>query len=192
MSSSDFLFLSLFIDLEPNIASTIQIVSPVARGSIVPPSAGVAWYVPANALVVNSTAKTDSATIASAALAVNQKGGATGAPNQPVSNVAVTGSDGVIYTKKQTVSTASVESLRRDVDQPLRRSTSDYNQVFAGNGASSSSPHDASIEGTAYLTYTVINNSTYNVATCLDFCSSISTCGMSIIYDSRRKYSSSR
>ncbi|KAJ7867231.1 hypothetical protein B0H14DRAFT_3590403 [Mycena olivaceomarginata] len=36
--------------------------------------------------------------------------------------------------------------------------------------------HDASIEGTAYLTYTVVNNATYNVQACLDWCAGINGC----------------
>ncbi|KIJ33759.1 hypothetical protein M422DRAFT_182877 [Sphaerobolus stellatus SS14] len=36
--------------------------------------------------------------------------------------------------------------------------------------------NDASIEGTAYLTYTVVPNSTYNVDACLSFCNTVPGC----------------
>lgn len=157
-------------------------MSPVARSAVVAPAARGAWYAPANALVVNSTAKTDATTIANTANSINQKTGASGAPNQPVASVSVTAVDGTILSKKQTVSTTSVQNVRRGTEQPSRRAISDYTQVFTGNGASATSPHDASIQGTAYLTYTVVNNSTYNIAACLDFCSSIPTCGWSTIF----------
>ena len=58
-----------------------------------------------------------------------------------------------------------------------RRAPSDYQEVFPGIGPDDPSSRDASIEGPAYLTFKVVNNATYNVAECVDFCSGIPKCG---------------
>ncbi|KAJ7431038.1 hypothetical protein B0H11DRAFT_2132482 [Mycena galericulata] len=42
-----------------------------------------------------------------------------------------------------------------------------FTEVFSGLAPGA---HDASIEGPAYLTYTVVSNATYNVAACQDWC----------------------
>jgi len=42
-----------------------------------------------------------------------------------------------------------------------------FKEVFSGLAPN---VHDASIEGPAYLTYTVVNNATYNVAACQNWC----------------------
>ncbi|THV02255.1 hypothetical protein K435DRAFT_792764 [Dendrothele bispora CBS 962.96] len=61
------------------------------------------------------------------------------------------------------------ELARRDSDfSPDPR----YEQVFGDNG----DDHDGSIQGTAYLTYTVVDNSTYNVLDCLQFCDRVKDC----------------
>jgi len=61
-----------------------------------------------------------------------------------------------------------------------RRALSDYQEVFPGvGGPDEPSSRDASIEGPAYLTFKVVNNATYNIAECVDFCSGIPKCGMS-------------
>ncbi|KAG5641155.1 hypothetical protein DXG03_005881 [Asterophora parasitica] len=51
-----------------------------------------------------------------------------------------------------------------------------YIRQFAGTGTGPNA-RDGSIEGDGYLTYTVVNNATYNVAACLNFCTSVNGCG---------------
>ncbi len=69
---------------------------------------------------------------------------------------------------------------RRRVD-PLarspRRSPGLYETVFTGSGTGPND-RDASIHGTAFLTFTTVDNSTYNIAACEAFCDGIETCGM--------------
>ena len=76
---------------------------------------------------------------------------------------------------------ASSTNSRRSLNL-AKRLTSGYEQVFAGTGTGPND-RDASIEGTAYLTYTVVDNSTYNVQQCLDFCDRVDGCGMLIYRD---------
>jgi hypothetical protein len=109
---------------------------------------------------------------------VNQKGGATDKtpPNQPVPETTLTAIDGELLTNKTTVSGAptSLESFR-NASTLNRRTNSGYELVFAGSG--SGSGPDGSIQGTAYLTYTVLPNNTYNIDGCLSFCDSVQQCG---------------
>ncbi|KAG5641001.1 hypothetical protein DXG03_006433, partial [Asterophora parasitica] len=56
-----------------------------------------------------------------------------------------------------------------------------YTPVFKGAGTGEDD-RDASIEGTGYLTYTVMNNATYNIKGCLDFCTSINRCVFANLY----------
>jgi hypothetical protein len=56
-----------------------------------------------------------------------------------------------------------------------KREAGKFEKVFDGLPADQ---HDASIQGTAYLTYTVVNNATYNVQGCLDWCSTVKGCGV--------------
>ena len=61
----------------------------------------------------------------------------------------------------------------------MKRDYSDYTQVFTGTGTGPSD-RDGSIQGTAYLTFTLIpNTTTYEVATdaCQNYCDGIETCG---------------
>jgi len=55
------------------------------------------------------------------------------------------------------------------------RDPSDYEEVFTGSGTGPND-RDASIEGTAYLTFGLVDNSTYNVDACLAFCDSVDQC----------------
>ncbi|KAF8186319.1 hypothetical protein BJ912DRAFT_1022842 [Pholiota molesta] len=82
--------------------------------------------------------------------------GPTGAPDQLVSDTAVPAVDGQITTPGSTNST----------DIPTRRSFSRH----------APSRH-ASIHGTAFLTFTTVNNATYNIARCEAFCDTIDNCG---------------
>ncbi|TFK66960.1 hypothetical protein BDN72DRAFT_771355, partial [Pluteus cervinus] len=64
---------------------------------------------------------------------------------------------------------------RRDIDG------FSYEEVFSGSGVARSD-RDGSIQGTAYLTYTVVPNSTYNVDACLNFCDSVNGCVFANLY----------
>lgn len=128
-----------------------------------------------NTLNLNGTG-TDIQTIASTVQIVNQKGGATDntPPNQPVPETTVTAVDGQLVTNQTTVSAApTVLGSFQNSNTPTKRLISDYEEVFAG----STSGMDGSIEGTAYLTYTVLPNSTYDIDGCLSFCDSVQQCG---------------
>jgi len=116
---------------------------------------------------------TDTDTIVNTVSQVDQKSGATGdaPPNQPPPPVLVTAVDGVLTN--QTVDSVASTSTRRGL---VQRSASDYEQLFAGTGTGPND-RDGSIEGTAYLTYTVVDNSTYSVQQCLDFCDRVEGCG---------------
>jgi hypothetical protein len=150
--------------------------TPFARGGVTPAS-GAAWN--PTKFVANATAKTDFTTIQRTASIIDQKSGAVGVPNQSIAAVSLTANDASIL---QTPTKIDVTLVRRDlkgrdVEQPSRRAVTDYSQIFAGLGAASSAPNDGAIVGTAYLTYTTVANSTYNVNACLSWCSTVSGCG---------------
>ncbi|KAG5641038.1 hypothetical protein DXG03_006312 [Asterophora parasitica] len=50
-----------------------------------------------------------------------------------------------------------------------------FRQEFAGTGTGVDD-RDGSIVGNAYLTYTVLNNATYDVTGCINFCNSVNRC----------------
>ncbi|KAJ7302501.1 hypothetical protein DFH08DRAFT_905103 [Mycena albidolilacea] len=64
-------------------------------------------------------------------------------------------------------------------DGVAKREAGKFEKVFDGLPADQ---HDASIQGTAYLTYTVVNNATYNVQGCLDWCSTVKGCVFVNVY----------
>jgi len=127
-------------------------------------------------------ALTDKETIAKTANVVDQKGGAFGKPNQPVSRAVVTAVDGRILPFKKSSAygsstSPSAPALRARFHESLIRSVNDYELVFPGTGVGSKA-RDAAVEGTAYLTFELVSNSTYNVYDCLKFCDSVKGCGM--------------
>ncbi|KAF6752071.1 hypothetical protein DFP72DRAFT_906001 [Ephemerocybe angulata] len=125
---------------------------------------------------------TDIDTIDSTAQIVEQKDGPTAdsPPNQPISDTVVTAVDGELTEAGAATPSNSTSNGRRTLPKK-RRAVSDYNLVFSGTGTRSTD-RDASIQGTAYLTFRVIDNSTYNVDTCLDFCSSEPKCVFANLY----------
>jgi hypothetical protein len=147
--------------------------SPALVTNIVPPASKGTWDDPSNALDLTGT-ETDSDAIASTANLVDQKSGAAGDvdPNPPVPPVTVTAVDGTLTNTTVTRRSTPATGL-------FRRDASDYELVFSGSGTGPTD-RDASIEGTAYLTFTLVPNSTYNVNACLDFCSSVETCGTTL------------
>jgi hypothetical protein len=121
-------------------------------------------------------ATTDTDSIASTASQVDQKSGATtdAPPNLPPPATSLTALDGNLVNTTVEEVAASANS-RRSINL-AKRLTAGYEQVFAGTGTGPND-RDASIEGTAYLTYTVVDNSTYSVDQCLQFCDRIEECG---------------
>ena len=126
---------------------------------------------------------TDTNSIVTTANNVDQKSGAAvnTPPNQPVPNTTLTAVDGSLTTAGSgggdSDSSSSSTSRRRSFSKhSTKRSPPDYEIVFLGTGTD---PHDrdAAIEGTAYLTYTLVSNATYDVDDCLDKCDQIETCG---------------
>ncbi|KAJ2915833.1 hypothetical protein MD484_g4604, partial [Candolleomyces efflorescens] len=136
-----------------------------------------------------SGAVTDTDTIVSTAHAVDQKDGpqADTPPDLPVADTVVTAVDGVLTE----AGTSGSSNVRRQIleartpssppDFKKKRAISDYNLVFDGTGTALTD-RDASIQGTAYLTFRVVSNATYNVQDCLDFCSSESKCVFANLY----------
>ncbi|KAJ6582353.1 hypothetical protein B0H19DRAFT_526848 [Mycena capillaripes] len=113
----------------------------------------------------------DNAVIAQTANQVDQKSGPPidAPPNADVPPTAVTAIDGTITNS--TIADVSA-TRRRDVGRFGKRQPG-FEKVFDGLP---SGQHDGSIQGTAYLTYTVVNNATYNVKACTDWCATIQGC----------------
>ena len=143
---------------------------------IVPPAlAGIPISV-ANTLSPDDSV-TDAFTIASTAAVVNQKSGADDStpPNEPVADTVVTALDGrLVASDDYTNQTLARRGAERR--ENVARDFSDYTLIFAGMG-NGPSDRDAAVEGTAYLTYTLVPNATYNVEACLDYCDRTQYCG---------------
>ena len=142
--------------------------------TIVPPASQGEWD--ASSSDSNGTV-TDTDSIVSTAHDVDQKSGSDvdAIPNQPVTNTALTAVDGTLTTDGDGSSrrrSISGERLTSRVDS----SSSNYELVFSGTGTGPNC-RDASIEGTAYLTYSLVSNATYNVEDCLKKCDEVDMCG---------------
>ncbi|KAF9256611.1 hypothetical protein L218DRAFT_936497 [Marasmius fiardii PR-910] len=126
---------------------------------------------------------TDVGTIVNTATAVNQTGGATGdaPPNLPPPEVAVTAIDGTILPDSVAVSSGNFRRGIYPLNTRWKRTNNGYEEVFAGTGTGPND-RDGSIQGTAYLTYTVVPNSTYSVEPCLDFCDRVTECVFANLY----------
>ncbi|PPQ82096.1 hypothetical protein CVT25_014342 [Psilocybe cyanescens] len=161
------------------LLSTISCAVAVsaAVSNIVPPASKGTWFNPAAAVDLSGTT-TDSDSIANTAAIVDQKSGATGEPDQPIPDTAITAVDGQL-----TAAGSSDPSTRRSLpgNTFVSRSPSDYETVFTGTGVGPTD-RDASIEGTAYLTFTLVNNATYNINDCLAFCDSVEQCVFANLY----------
>jgi len=137
-----------------------------------------------------SSSTTDFASIEQTALQLNQTSGVdpTAAPNQPPAETEVTAVDGEL-TEAGTSSqrrSLSGSAVAAPVWEPRfnkgnvvqSRGVNDYIKVFEASTAE----RDASIQGTAYLTYKLVSNSTYNVNDCLAFCDSVRECRFVNLY----------
>jgi hypothetical protein len=165
-----FIFADLAISLTECQGSSL--VAPAYQGA--PATAS-------DAAAFNGTS-TDSSSISSTAHQVDQKSGAAAdaPPDQPVTNTTVTALDGSIVN--DTITTAAASSRRSLPESNLRRrNNSNYELVFWGTGTGFND-RDAAIEGTAYLTYTVVSNATYDIDDCLAFCDSVEDCVFANLY----------
>ncbi|KAF9043296.1 hypothetical protein BJ165DRAFT_1595297 [Panaeolus papilionaceus] len=152
-------------------AISLALAASAAVTTIVPPASQGVWDDP-NTLDPNASV-TDSDTIANTAAIVDQKATADGTPDQPIQPTVVTAVDGQLTSDGQLGSDSGSGSS--DPSTRRRRGINDYQQVFAGTGTGPND-RDGSIQGTAYLTFTLVNNATYNVADCLAFCDGIPQC----------------
>ncbi|KAJ7648015.1 hypothetical protein FB45DRAFT_782995 [Roridomyces roridus] len=146
--------------------------------------------VPGSSVVEVTHPTTDNTAILQTIGQVNQKTSAPidAPPSSSVPPVIVTAVDGsLVNSTVSDVTSASSSRRRRSRRSSLpqvtplqrKRSSSDYVQVFAPEAAG---VHDGSIEGSAYLTYTVVNNATYNIDDCLAFCDRVEGCEFVNLY----------
>ncbi|KAF9000110.1 hypothetical protein BDQ17DRAFT_1360120 [Cyathus striatus] len=153
--------------------------------TVVPPALKGLPNSSANTLSLDGT-NTDTDSIVNTAAIVDQKAGANDdtPPNQPVPPTVVTAVDGQL-----TAAGTANATTRRDLifergpapHRPVKRTVAGFEQVFAGTGTGPND-RDASIEGTAYLTYTVVPNATYNIDACLNFCVGVDGCVFANLY----------
>ncbi|KAJ7043695.1 hypothetical protein C8F04DRAFT_727388 [Mycena alexandri] len=123
----------------------------------------------------NAQNLTDVATIIRTVTLVDQKSGAPAddtPPGLPQAPTMLTALDGEIIV-------SAVDGLNSTDTGPGRRSASDYGLVFNGTEA-----NDAAIQGTAYLTYTLVSNNSaaQGLDECLDFCDNTPGCVFVNIY----------
>lgn len=160
------------------LAAATKVVPPASQGRWVTQPKGLKLTVPT----------TDTQAIAATVNNVNQKSGASAAtpPDRPVANTAVTAVDGSLTTAgSASHSSTTSRSFSKRSNGFSGRSSDDYELVFSGTGTGPND-RDASIEGTAYLTYSLVSNATYNVDDCLDKCDQVDTCGKSRIHTKMR------
>jgi hypothetical protein len=183
------LFLCALPSLVLREPSSLLIDCDLAATAIVPPGhQGLPNQTPAD--ITHPTP--DNAAIVDTASQVDQKTAppADTPPNAAVAPTVVTAVDGTV-TNTTVADVASTSSRRRRHHQIARkfgrdpgdsfgkREAGKFEKVFDGLPADQ---HDASIQGTAYLTYTVVNNATYNVQGCLDWCANVKGCGTHFIF----------
>ncbi|KAJ6550209.1 hypothetical protein B0H19DRAFT_1160627 [Mycena capillaripes] len=143
----------------------------VSVNAIVPPGQQGLPNQPAD----NSTAPTtDNDSIVQTANQVDQKSSppVDAPPNADVPPTTVTALDGTLTNSTITDASSGNSRRRRNIGRFGKRQP-EYKEVFSGLPADQ---HDASIIGTAYLTYTVVNNATYNVKACTDWCTTVNGC----------------
>ncbi|KAJ6534234.1 hypothetical protein B0H19DRAFT_1185596 [Mycena capillaripes] len=117
---------------------------------------------------------TDNDAIAQTANQVDQKNcpPVDAPPSTDVPPTTVTAVDGTLTNSTVADASSGSSSRRRNIGRFGKRQ-SDYKEVFSPLPPGQ---HDASIQGTAYLTYTLVPNSTYSVQACTDWCSTVDSC----------------
>jgi hypothetical protein len=158
---------------------SLAVAASAAATTVLPPASKGPWKDTGNTLDLSGTT-TDTKTIVSTAKKVHQKGGATGKPDQPIPDTAITAVDGHVKSHGKSGGSSTSHRHHRSVGVS-RRDPSDYTLVFSGTGTGPDD-RDGSIQGTAYLTYTLVDNSTYNVNACLAFCDSVQLCVFANLY----------
>ncbi|KAJ7827813.1 hypothetical protein B0H14DRAFT_3720112 [Mycena olivaceomarginata] len=165
---------SRFLALAALFFSATAIVPPGHQGLPNQTPADITHPTPDNAAIVDTASQVDQKT----APPVDTP------PNAAVAPTVVTAVDGTV-TNTTIADISSTSSHRRRHHQIARkfgraagdgfgkRQAGKFEKVFDGLPADQ---HDASIQGTAYLTYTVVNNATYNVQGCLDWCANVKGC----------------
>ncbi|KAJ7736590.1 hypothetical protein DFH07DRAFT_779660 [Mycena maculata] len=148
----------------------------VSAAAVVPPAQQGLPGAPDNTTANAPTP--DNESIVQTAGQVNQKTSAPvdTPPDASVPPTTVTAVDGTVTNT--TIAGASAGTRRRSAGR-LGKRQSGYTEIFKPLPASE---HDASIEGTAYLTYTVVSNATYDVQACLDFCDTVDGCEFVNLY----------
>ncbi|KAF9467605.1 hypothetical protein BDZ94DRAFT_969039 [Collybia nuda] len=143
------------------------------------PGASLQSYRTSNKLDPASS-RTDSQKIISTVKLVDQKRGANdrSPPGLPAPKTFTTAVDGKLTPSNFS---SNWESSSDSNSTLFKRAHSTYDQVFAGTGTGPND-RDGSIMGTAYLTYTVVSNATYNVDACLDFCDRVPGCVFANLY----------
>ncbi|KAF7333709.1 hypothetical protein MVEN_02327200 [Mycena venus] len=121
---------------------------------------------------------TDANLIARTVGQVSQKSGPPydEAPDPDIPPTGVTAIDGVLTSSTVADVTGSTSSHRRRPRHyfgRFDRRQLGFEEIFADLPANQ---HDAAIEGTAYLTYTLVPNSTYNIDACLAWAATIDGC----------------
>ncbi|KAF8641396.1 hypothetical protein AX16_010015 [Volvariella volvacea WC 439] len=128
---------------------------------------------------------------------VDQKTGPTdnAPPSDEVPPTVITAVDGQVTTAGQSgdallevlhgdivdPSTETGSKLKRRDHRKTKRILPGYTQVFSGTGTGPDD-RDASIQGTAYLTYKLLSDATYDVDGCLAECNNINGCVFANIY----------
>ncbi|TFK26051.1 hypothetical protein FA15DRAFT_316555 [Coprinopsis marcescibilis] len=169
------------------VTTTLAVLASGAV-NIIPPSQGGTPNSFGNVLVTVGT-ETDVDAIVSTIAIVDQKSGPTldEVPNHPIAETLVTAVDGQLTEAGRLSSVPSRRSLPAYSPAFKKRAVEDYRLVFDGTGINAES-RDGSIQGTAYLTYTIVNNATYNVEDCLAFCSSVEKCVFANLYYEYNNY----
>ncbi|KAJ7364656.1 hypothetical protein DFH08DRAFT_275865 [Mycena albidolilacea] len=169
-----------FLALAALFLSATAIVPPGHQGLPNQTPADITHPTPDNAAIVDTASQVDQKTAPPADTP----------PNAAVAPTVVTAVDGTV-TNTTVADVASTSSRRRRHHQIARkfsrepgdgfgkRQAGKFEKVFDGLPADQ---HDASIQGTAYLTYTVVNNATYNVQGCLDWCANVKGCVFVNVY----------
>jgi hypothetical protein len=145
-----------------NTAAT-ALVPPTQQGSPNATTSAITPPTPDNNLIAQTASQVDQKTAPPVDVP----------PNADIPPTSVTAIDGTVTNTTIAAVSAANSTRRRDVGR-LGKRQSGFEKIFDGLPAGQ---HDASIQGTAYLTYTVVNNATYNVQACLDWCAGIDECG---------------